>query len=278
MKGSYKLGMYEKASPDDLTWAERFDAVKECGYDYIEISIDESDKRLERLGWDAKSIRDLSSLARDHGIFLGSVCLSGQRRYPLGLDSPEVLPVMEKALRFASLAGIPVIQLAGYDVYYEKSTPETLSRFEENLRKSAKMAAEAGVIIAFETMETPFMDTVGKAMKYVSLVDSPYLQVYPDVGNLNNASLLYGTSVVDDILSGKGHIVATHIKDTVPGKYRNLLLGQGVVDFPSTLGAAYSLGVRRFVTEMWYLGNPEWKSDLKRAVSYARSVLDALPD
>ena len=278
MKGSYKLGMYEKASPDDMTWENRFEAVKECGYDYIEISIDESDKRLARLEWNDKEIRDLASLARDCGIFLGSICLSGQRRFPLGLDNPRVLEVMKKALRFASLAGIPIIQLAGYDVYYEKSTPDTLRRFEVNLRKAAEMAAQEGVIIAFETMETSFMDTVGKAMKYVSLIDNPYLQVYPDVGNLNNAAILYGSDVVDDILSGKGHIVATHIKDTVPGTYRNLLLGQGIVDFPATVGAAYSLGVRRFVTEMWYLGNPEWKTDLKNAVSYARSVLDKLPD
>lgn len=31
--------------------------------------------------------------------------------------------------------------------------------------------------LGFETMETPFMDTVEKAMHYVKLVDSPYLGV-----------------------------------------------------------------------------------------------------
>jgi hypothetical protein len=37
-----------------------------------------------------------------------------------------------------------------------------------------------GCHLAFETMETAFMNTVGKAMAYVDRIQSPYLQVYPD--------------------------------------------------------------------------------------------------
>ena len=44
--------------------------------------------------------------------------------------------------------------------------------------------------LGFETMETPFMDTVEKSMEYVNKINSPYLGVYPDIGNLKNASLL----------------------------------------------------------------------------------------
>ena len=33
------------------------------------------------------------------------------------------------------------------------------------------------------------MNTVEKSMRFVELVKSPYLQVYPDSGNLMNASL-----------------------------------------------------------------------------------------
>ena len=39
-------------------------------------------------------------------------------------------------------------------------------------------------MLGFETMETPFMDTVEKAMAYVKDVDQAYLGVYPDIGNL----------------------------------------------------------------------------------------------
>ena len=40
---SYTLGLYEKAMPKDLTWEEKLLAAKEAGYDFVEISIDETD-------------------------------------------------------------------------------------------------------------------------------------------------------------------------------------------------------------------------------------------
>ena len=45
------LGIYEKALPKDIGWIERIKLVKECGYDFFEISIDETDERLTRLDW-----------------------------------------------------------------------------------------------------------------------------------------------------------------------------------------------------------------------------------
>lgn len=39
----------------------------------------------------------------------------------------------------------------------------------------------------------------------------------------------------------------------------------GHVDFEAAIKKAWDLGVRRFVTEFWYTGNPEWKKDLKDA-------------
>ena len=75
------------------------------------------------------------------------------------------MEIMEKAIQLADDLGIRVIQLAGYDVYYEESTPETVKRFGENLKKCEQMAARSGIVLGFETMETEFMNTVEKAMK-----------------------------------------------------------------------------------------------------------------
>ena len=47
------VGLYEKALPVDLSWEERLAAAGRAGYDYVEISIDESDERLSRLDWTA---------------------------------------------------------------------------------------------------------------------------------------------------------------------------------------------------------------------------------
>lgn len=140
------------------------------------------------------------------------------------------------------------------------------------------MAAEEGVMLGFETMETPFMDTTAKAMAYVNLVESPYLGVYPDSGNITNASLLYGTSSVQDLETGRGHIVAVHLKETVPGKYREIPFGTGHVDFAAIAAKAWELGVRRFVAEFWYLEGSDWQQELQRTNEFLRGYLDAVDE
>ena len=181
---------------------------------------------------------------------------------------------MQKAVTLAADLGIRIIQLAGYDVYYEQGSEETRARFEENLKKATLMAARDGILLGFETMETEFMNTVGKAMKYVNLGNSPYLNVDPDAGNITNAAVTYGTDVLEDLRSGEGHIVAVHLKETVPGKFREIPFGTGHVNFRDMIHTAYALGVRRYVTEFWYVGNPEWKKDL----DFARSMMGDLLD
>ena len=171
-----------------------------------------------------------------------------------------------------------IIQLAGYDVYYDESTPETVARFGENLKKAVHMAARAGVLMGFETMETEFMNTCAKSMKYVDAVGSVYLNVYPDSGNINNASLTYGTDVLEDLRSCAGHVVAMHLKETVPGKFRDMMYGEGQVDFPAMIDTAWEIGVRRFVTEFWYLGKEDWKADLHFACGAMRKLLDQKTD
>ena len=169
---------------------------------------------------------------------------------------------MEKAIGLAEDLGVRIIQLAGYDVYYEESTEETRAYFLENLKKATEMAARAGVLLGFETMETEFMNTVEKSMKYVDMVSSVYLNVYPDIGNTTNAAKTYGTDVLDDLRTGKGHLVAMHLKETKPGLFREIPFGEGHVDFESAIRTAWELGIRRYVTEFWYTGNPAWKEDL----------------
>ena len=212
------------------------------------------------------------------GVRLGSMCLSGHRKYPFGSRDQATrersLEIMQKALDLAGDLGLHTIQLAGYDVYYEDGAEDTRKYFEENLAKAVEMAAQAGVVMGFETMETPFMDTVEKAMHYVNLINSPYLGVYPDAGNLTNASFIYGNTVADDVALGAGHIFAAHLKETVAGAYREIPFSTGTTDYEGALSQLVPQGVRRFVAEMWYTGNENWKEDLVFASTYVRSKID----
>ena len=136
------------------------------------------------------------------------------------------------------------------------------------------MAAAKGIVLGFETMETPFMNTVQKSMKYVNLVDSLYLNVYPDLGNITNAAKAEGGDVLKDLETGRGRLAAMHLKETVPGKFREIPFGTGHVDFESSMRKAWELGVRRYVTEFWYPGSPAWKEDIDFAVKMMTEILD----
>lgn len=275
---NYTLGLYEKAMPSTLSWKEKLETAKKIGYDFVEISIDETEEKLARLDMSKEERLELVQTMQETGVPIRTMCLSGHRKYPLGSNEKEVvkrsLEIMKKAIMLADDLGIRIIQLAGYDVYYEESSEETKARFASNLRQAVLMATAKGILLGFETMETSFMDTVGKSMAYVNQIDSPYLGVYPDSGNLKNASLLYGTDVYEDIKSGAGHIVAMHLKETVPGKYREIPFGTGHVDFEKMIDTAWNIGVRRFVTELWYTGNENWMSDLQQAHDMMASILD----
>ena len=278
MTHAYELGMYEKAVPSSMTWLEKLSTAKNAGYDFVEISIDETDEKLARLDMSLSERIEFIKTMEAAGIFVRSMCLSGHRKYPLGSGDAATekrsLEIMQKAIQFAADVGIRIIMLAGYDVYYEESTAQTTARFERNVRASVEMAASAGVLLAFETMETPFMDTVAKARQHVDAVHSPYLQIYPDLGNITNAAHIYGTSAVDDLESGRGALAGVHIKETVPGKYREIPFGTGHVDFKTLLAKSWSLGVRRYVTELWYANNDDWQERLVEAVQLARGILD----
>lgn len=274
---NYTLGLYEKAMPANLTWREKLSAARNAGFDFVEISIDETEDKLARLVMGKKERLNLIHAMYEEEISIRTMCLSGHRKYPLGSHDDKVsrkgMEILEQAIELADNLGIRIIQLAGYDVYYEDSTSYTIAKFEDNLRIATQMAAKAGVILGFETMETEFMNTVYKAMKYVDAMQSSYLNVYPDVGNITNAGLLYGNDVFDDMKYGRGHLAAVHLKETLPGKFREVPFGTGHVDFDGMIETAWKLGVRQYVTEFWFTGNTDWRRELQSANQFIAEKL-----
>lgn len=56
---TYEIGLYEKAMPNDLSLPDKLETARELGYDYLELSIDETDEKLQRLDWTTEQIEDL---------------------------------------------------------------------------------------------------------------------------------------------------------------------------------------------------------------------------
>lgn len=279
---SYELGLYEKAMPGNLSWPEKFAAAGTAGYDFIELSIDASEEKIQRVYMSREERFALVSLMYETGVSLKTMNLSALTKYSLGNDDPSICSRgMDIALHAVDLAvalGTRLVMIPGYDVYYGTSTPDTAMRFLKNMERLRDYAAVRGVHIAFETMENEFMNTVEKAVKYTKLLNSAYVNLYPDIGNLTNAAVQYGTDVIADMKKGRGKLAALHLKETKPGVFRELSYGEGHVDFDRAIKAAWDLGIRSYVTEYWYTGNGNWPDTLSSVCARFRALLDCLPE
>lgn len=277
---SYTLGLYEKAMPGELSWKEKLTAAKEAGFDFVEISIDETDVKINRIYMPKEERLDLLKQMYEVGLPIRSMCVSALTKYSLGNEDPAVsgrgLEIIEKAIELADDLGVRMVMIPGYDVYYEPSTAETRRRFEQNLKRVAEIAAAYGVLVELETMENNFMNTVWKAMYYVKQIDSVYLGIYPDSGNLKNAAAALGNDEAQDLQSGRGHISSLHLKETIPGRFREIPYGEGHVDFEKVIRAAWEIGVKKYVTEFWYKGSETWRDDLSDANVRMRKILDRM--
>lgn len=253
------LGIYEKALPKELSWKERLTMAKDLGFDFVEMSIDETDERLSRLDWTVEERIALTTAIQETGIKILSICLSGHRRYPFGSSDESIreqaLLIMKKAIDFASDLGVRTIQLAGYDVYYEKKTLNSREYFIKNLKKAVQLAAEKEIVLSIEIMDDPFINSISKFLQIKAQIPSPYLQVYPDLGNLSAWSQ---NDVGYELEQGIGSITAIHLKDTLavtetfPGKFKEVPFGAGCVDFLGALSTLKRLDYNGpFLIEMW---------------------------
>lgn len=170
------LGIYEKALPAGECWLERLRLAKTLGFDFVEMSVDETDARLARLDWSREQRLALVSAVAETGVRVPSMCLSAHRRFPLGSEDDAIraqgLEIMRKAIQFAQDVGIRVIQLAGYDVYYQQANDETRCRFRDGLKESVDMASRAQVTLAMEIMDYPLMNSISKALGYAHYLNN----------------------------------------------------------------------------------------------------------
>lgn len=246
------IGIYEKAIPNCFDWVDKIEIAKEAGFDFIEMSVDESDERLARLRWSKTTRKQLRQLLEQENFEIRSMCLSAHRRFPYGsadeIKRRKAFQIMTEAIELAKDLGIRNIQLAGYDVYYEEANEETKARFKEGLRQAAKEAAAANVMLSIEIMDTEFIGTISRCMEYIEEINSPWLQIYPDLGNLSQ----WTDDPIAELKLGWHHIVAIHLKDTQPNVFKCVPFGAGTVQFDDLLAKLKEWNYAGpFLIEMW---------------------------
>ena len=275
------VGLYEKALPAEWPWDRRLAATAGAGYDFAEISIDETDERLARLDWGAMERAALRRAIADSGVRILTMCLSGHRKYPLGSHSPEIrrrgLEIFRKAIDFAVDVGLGIMQVAGYDVSYEPCDADTAAYYLDGLRQGTEWASQACLMLGLENVNVPISESMTASMRLVDAVRSPWFQMYPDMANLVGG----GFDPPDEFRLAKDHIVAVHVKDGMRNNIRGVPFGEGHVPFAKTFEALQECGFHGpLVVEMWghldRTGDPFESARAARAfVRPYQEVLDA---
>ena len=282
LKDGVCLGIYEKAlrsgplavsgsRVDAEAWRVFLDQVPRAGFSFLDLSIDESPEREARLDWDAGQCRTVRRAAEAAGTFIGGICLSLHRRIGPGSADPDVRrrarEVMARGLQVCHDLGVPVIQLAGYYCYYEDPNPDAERWYAQLLADAVPTAARLGVVMGIENVDGDDVTSLTKAMEFVDAVDSPYLQLYPDLGNIAEQGLDPGV----ELAAGEGHMVAMHAKDVRPGEPRRVEMGTGVVDWDRSFALLAAQGWSgRLMIEMW---NDDAPDSLSRCAA-ARTFIE----
>jgi L-ribulose-5-phosphate 3-epimerase len=264
------VGLYEKALPKVYSWEDRLATTGRTGFDFLEISIDDTDERIARLDWDRQQRKDLRNLIEYSEVPIRSLSLSAHRRYPLGSESPQIqarsLDIFKKAIDLAVDLGIRCILVGGAENYYQEIGQADKDRFLENLGAGFKWASGAGVMLALENWDIQ-INTLPRVMEYVSYFNSPWFQTYTDLGNL----IFAGVDVVAQLDYVKGHIAALHVKDTLPGQLRYVSPGEGKVPFVEAFEKLAEIGFQApVVLELWTEEYPDAVRIVEQAGDYIR--------
>lgn len=274
LAGEILVGLYEKALPEAWSWEERLGAARGAGYRYVEVSIDESDHRLARLR-DGAEQRAIRRAIENSGAPLLTMCLSAHRRFPLGSADPAIrergYEIMRGAIDFAVFTGVRIIQVGGYDVFYEPHTPETASRYVEGLHRATEWAAQAGVVLALENVDVPISASLRDSMRLVAELNSPWFQMYPDMANV----AAMGFDPCLELALCAGHMAAVHVKDGRLNVLRGVPFGAGIVPFDDVFRTLREVGFCGPMTvEMW----KDFATDPLDAARLARAFVQDLLD
>ena len=252
-----ELGVYSGCIVGERL-GEKFDALKEIGYDFLELALRRDDLPAVREGWDV----ELRDLAERTGIPVRSLTWGGFPEFGRGRQHPvrrqQVVEDVVEMVGFAQRLGAEVILLPvweGDGLNYE----EGLQLYREGLRPCARAAEKAGVVLALEHIPASKFAHTGLAIGEIArAVGSPAVGVYYDIGNDAHT----GQDPVEAISKLGALIAQVHLKGTRERAFAEMPLAE----------------VRQALTEVGFTGRGAIEISGKETNDHLADALRVLKD
>ena len=126
----------------NISWKERLLDAKELGFDFVEISIDETDERLARLDWNKEKREYLVKSIFETGIKIPTMCFSGHRRFPMGSKNADT---RKKAMELMEKAGVIVTPGASFGPHGEGYVRFALVLPPEKIKEAVESIRTSGI-------------------------------------------------------------------------------------------------------------------------------------
>ena len=203
-------------------WQKEFSMASKIGVNYIEL-IAEVQHNAENPIWTDDGIKEIQQLVKDNGLTLHALCNDYIVEH-LFLDEEVILQNISLLSQGKKL-GVEKYVMP----FFESSelTTENMQEYIEPLKRIAKVAADAGIVVCLETILTG-----SELLKLLELVDMFNVKVVYDTGN----RVAFGHDLAGDIRLLGDSIAHVHIKDKNSDN-SNVLLGTGLVYFESVFRA-----------------------------------------
>ncbi len=243
--------------PKDLNPLEKFQLVREVGFEQVECPTEPDEKTAEeiRKAADTAKVRIHSVMNMDHW------------KYPLSSSDPEVVAKcvkgMETSLHNAKLYGADTVLLVPAVVNPQTSYHDAYVRSQERIKRMIPLAEKLKIIIAVEEVWNKFLLSPIEFAHYIDEFQSPWVRAYFDVGNV----VLYGYPQ-DWIRTLGPRIVKLHIKDFRfrKGVTEWVNLREGDIDWKEIYKALGEIGYKGSATVELPGGDKAYLQDVSQRV------------
>jgi L-ribulose-5-phosphate 3-epimerase len=251
-KKAVKIGMVHLKG----SLADKFAAVKQCGFDGIELDCPSDVPRDEAL-----------LAMRETGLVIHGLVDSVHWQKPLSAPEPEVRQAgreaLTTALREAKALGATSVLLVPAVVQKHVPYLDAWQRSQEEIKKVLPFAEELGVDVLIENVWNKFLLGPTELARYVDELGSERVGCYFDPGNLVH----FGWPEHWVPILG-ARIKKVDVKDYVRGKagYEGfgVALNDGHADWPAIVSALRAVGYDGWFTAEMAGGGVEHLSDLAR--------------